>query len=291
MTFKTYAAARIAAACALTLAACATAPGGRHAASPGPDPQLEAKAQAFESFMRRGRSISPEFSGPSEVSDALAAGASYEPVALESGMIAYAALAALQEPRFVASVRATARGRGGPDLARRLAIQPDSIGDLPGARAAEARASAALSRQGEALASGGKAVKAASYGIQRQAWAKAKVADPQARLARVKQIGGIGPRPSGAVLYRTAAAGPVGGGTGSPVVRRGVALAALSLLGSRDRAGSLTTEPKSAMCLRLAKLNFHQCLASAGPYYEDIYCLGQHAMIDPGRCVTEAAVR
>jgi hypothetical protein len=74
-------------------------------------------------------------------------------------------------------------------------------------------------------------------------------------------------------------------------VQRGVALAALSVLGDRDRGGALSTEPKSAMCLRLAKLNFHQCLASAGPYYEDIYCLGQHAMIDPGRCVAEAAAR
>jgi hypothetical protein len=43
------------------------------------------------------------------------------------------------------------------------------------------------------------------------------------------------------------------------------------------------------MCLRIAKLNYHQCLASAGPQYEDIYCLGQHAMIDPGQCVVEAA--
>jgi hypothetical protein len=42
------------------------------------------------------------------------------------------------------------------------------------------------------------------------------------------------------------------------------------------------------MCLKMAKLNLYQCLASAGPHYEDIYCLGQHAMIDPGQCVIEA---
>ena len=41
-------------------------------------------------------------------------------------------------------------------------------------------------------------------------------------------------------------------------------------------------------CLRLAKLNLYQCLASSGPHYEDIFCLGQHAMIDPGQCVVEA---
>jgi len=48
------------------------------------------------------------------------------------------------------------------------------------------------------------------------------------------------------------------------------------------------TEPKAAMCLRLAKLNLYQCLASAGPHYEDIFCLGQHAMIETGQCVVDA---
>ena len=48
------------------------------------------------------------------------------------------------------------------------------------------------------------------------------------------------------------------------------------------------SEPRAGQCLRLAKLNLYQCLASAGPHYEDIYCLGQHAMIDPGQCVVDA---
>jgi hypothetical protein len=72
------------------------------------------------------------------------------------------------------------------------------------------------------------------------------------------------------------------------VVARGVALAALSVLGENGKARSLMTEPRSGFCLRLAKLNLYQCLASAGPHYEDVYCLGQHAMIDPGQCVVDA---
>ena len=60
------------------------------------------------------------------------------------------------------------------------------------------------------------------------------------------------------------------------------------MLGQEAQGRSLTSEPRSAMCVRMAKLNYHQCLASAGPHYEDIYCLGQHAMIDPGQCVIEA---
>jgi hypothetical protein len=279
--------------CALALTACAGLP-ARQAAAPTADRRLEAQAQAFEAFMRRTRAISPAFAGPADVSDALAAGAAYEPVALENGMIAYAALAALQEPGFVAGVRASARGRGGSDLARRLAERPDLAANLPGAAAAVARASAALDRQADALGADGRRVKAASYGIQHQGWARAKVADPRGRLERVKQISKAGYRPEGedrAQLYQAVARGPARGGVATPVVQRGVALAALSVLGDRDRGAGLSTEPKSAMCLRLAKLNFHQCLASAGPYYEDIYCLGQHAMIDPGKCVAEAAAR
>ena len=69
----------------------------------------------------------------------------------------------------------------------------------------------------------------------------------------------------------------------------GVALAALSARGEAGRGKALMSDPRSAACLRIAKLNLYQCLASAGPHYEDIYCLGQHAMIDPGQCVVDAA--
>jgi hypothetical protein len=66
-------------------------------------------------------------------------------------------------------------------------------------------------------------------------------------------------------------------------------VAALRALGEGGRARTLLREPRSGMCLRMAKLNFHQCLASAGPYYEDIYCVGLHALADTGRCVEAAA--
>ena len=77
-------------------------------------------------------------------------------------------------------------------------------------------------------------------------------------------------------------------GAPSPVVARGVALAALSVLGEDSRGRNLMSEPRTDSCLRLAKLMLYQCLASAGPHYEDIFCLGQHAMIDTGQCVVEA---
>jgi hypothetical protein len=281
------------------LTACATppAPPPRFAAAPPPnlhqpappaDRGLATQASAFESFMRRARGIDAGFSGPGDVAQALQTGAGHEPKELEAGMIAYAAMAALQEPRFVAAVRAD-RDRG--ELARRLTADPASALSIPGGEAAGARASGALYAQGEALFADGERVKHAAYSVQHQAWSKAKVPDAAGRLSRVKHISQAGyqPRREDAAELQTALAqaGRRGGAT-SPVVSRGVALAALSVLGEDGPGHALMSEPRTGSCLRIAKLNLYQCLASAGPHYEDIYCLGQHAMIDPGQCVVEA---
>src|SRR5258708_21813914 len=154
------------------LTACATppqqAPSPRMAALPpslrlAPPPAdrgLAAQASAFESFMRQAGGIDAGFSGPGDVAQALQTGAGHEPKELEAGMIAYAAMAALQEPRFVAAVRAE-RDRG--DLARRLTADPQSALAIPGGEAAGARASGALYAQGSALFSDGEKVKHAAY--------------------------------------------------------------------------------------------------------------------------------
>ena len=68
-----------------------------------------------------------------------------------------------------------------------------------------------------------------------------------------------------------------------------MAAAALSILGDEKSAVRMLAEPRAGMCVRMAKLNFHQCLASAGPYYEDLYCLGRHAMLETSSCVSQAA--
>ena len=198
-------------------------------------------------------------------------------------MIAYAALAAMQEPRFVQVVRA-----GGRDLGRRLASDPDAALDLPGGAAAAARANAALARRGEALAGAGARVKKTSYSIQHEAWSRARIPNGPQRLAAVKQAAGY--RAEAADRARLSAAIAEGGrrGGASPVIARGVAVAALTVLGQDSAARGLMTERKAAQCIRSAKLNYHQCLAASGTHYEDIYCLGVHAMSDPGQCVVDA---
>ena len=79
----------------------------------------------------------------------------------------------------------------------------------------------------------------------------------------------------------------------SPVTERSLALAALAVLdgaaGEDERLTPVVSETTSASCLRLAKLNLFQCLSVAGPEYEDVYCLAQHAVLDTGKCVSGAA--
>ncbi|MBA4012460.1 MAG: hypothetical protein C0481_11385 [Phenylobacterium sp.] len=284
-----------AAATLLVLAACASTPvskgGGGGPVSAQADRRLESQAAAFESFMRNARGIDATFAGPAAVAEGLRIGSGYEPKQLEAGMVAYAALAALQEPKFVAGVRKAAQDKSGKGLAARLTARPDLAATLPGADAGAARAAAALYRQGEALEASGKRVKKASYDVQRQAWAKVFVPDAKARLTRVKQISSAGYRPAGgdqAQLYSTLAQGGKRGGPPSPMVSRGLAVAALTVLGESGRAGALMSEPRSGMCVRVAKLNLYQCLAAAGPYYEDIYCLAQHGMLEPAGCATDS---
>lgn len=288
----------VAASLALSLASCAQAPQqlaqaprNLHATAITAPGVLVSEAGAFESYMRKARTIDADFAGPGEVSQALRTGASHEPGQLQAGMVAYAALAALQEPRFVAALKAAS---GREDLARRLTADPAAALALPGGEAAAARASGALLAQGAALREQGLRVKRAAYSVQHQAWSKTPVADPAGRLARVKRLSAerrAGESPAEGRLY--AAIGEAGrqGGPPGPAATRGVALAALSVLGQEGRGRALMSEPRTSSCLRLAKLNLYQCLASAGPQYEDIFCLGQHAMADAGQCVVEAAAR
>ena len=76
----------------------------------------------------------------------------------------------------------------------------------------------------------------------------------------------------------------------TPAVSRALTIAALAILGEggADRADSLVSlldDGDSEKCLDMSKLNLYQCLAVAKPYYEDVFCLGQHVLMDTGQCL------
>jgi hypothetical protein len=81
---------------------------------------------------------------------------------------------------------------------------------------------------------------------------------------------------------------------GAPDVVRGLALAALAIMGRTgdDKEAAfeaLLHDASSVDCLKMAKMNLNQCLAVAGPHYEDLYCTGRHAVSDTAKCLTAAA--
>lgn len=248
----------------------------------------------FQRFMSETQGISPQFRDGASVAAAVRRGAAYDPRSFNEGMTLYAALAALGDPGFAEAVRERADEIGREALIEDLTTNPTLAGRLPGADRAAVRASAALAREGEALIAAGRGVKQAAYDIQRQPWSTVFMPNAAAALAEVKALGAsrmdVGP-----ARYIPASSSPTGYGPwveASGTVDKALALAALMALGEApdgDLARPLLAGGRSGQCLRMAKMNYHQCLAAAGPQYEGVFCVAVHAMIEPGQCVTAAS--
>jgi hypothetical protein len=261
-------------------------------------------ATAYLNYMRAASQITPDFADGESVARQVKVGAAYQAKQFEEGAIAYAAIIALQEPSYVQGVRAalTADPAAASSLALGLIANPMSAMTFAGASAAASHASAALRIQGDKLLAAGRRVKQAAYDVQHSAWSKGDVADPEVRLAGAKTLSSTvvsTPRDEAnrllkLVLSEQGASAVPSAGVLSPVVARGMALAALAVIGEAgqdkvERISTLLAEPKDGECLKMAKLNLFQCLAVAGPHYEDIFCLGQHAMMDTATCVIKAS--
>jgi hypothetical protein len=259
-------------------------------------------ASAYENYVRRAGGIDPAFTGAAAVNRAVRLGAAYHPRQLEEGIVAYAALIALRNQAFVDGVRAIQN----PAFADGLSADPARIMQVRGADAAAADAAGVLKAQGEALMAAGKAVTKAAYDIQGQAWSKSPVADPQGVLDGAKTSAGqmrFATTPSKAKLLDSLVAAPqnptaqgadAAAVAPAPDVVRGLALAALAILGRTGdgmeaQYETLLHDASAADCLKMAKLNLNQCLAVAGPNYEDAYCAGRHAVSDTGKCIANAA--
>ena len=302
---------------ALTVASCETPPEAppppvMAVAPPPPPPPVTVAprvvelAGAFESYMEQAGGMGATFENGEAVHRSLTSAAAYEPRQLASGAVAYAAVQALQDTAFVESVRQYAR-----NPAQRATIAANLIQDpayaigIPNSAGAAGRIAAALDVHGTRVRTAGMAVKQAAYSVQRQAWSKATIPNREQRLANVKSLGAtLVPAPSPTLeRIRSQALGQTTSALATsamqppytPVVVRGLAVAALSALGLGDDPAytetfnTLLNEPTGGYCLNLSKLNLNQCLAVAKPWYEDVFCLGQHIMIDTGQCIVNAA--
>jgi hypothetical protein len=262
--------------------------------------EIVAAASAFCTYVEHAAAVKGKLTSGAAVADSLKAGAAYQPAQFEEGMIGYAAMAALRDDRFIAGINYAARIGDRRQLAERLAADPAFVVHIDGADEAALRAQTALRERADALAEVGGRTKQAAYDVQRQAWSKVKVADHVQRLAGLKSLSatpldstaGEDARLIETVLRIPAPAGAAR--TMSPLVVHALALAAEAALG-HARAEDLPSlrpllsEPSGAQCLKMSKLNLYQCMAVAGPEYEDVFCLGQHELIDTGQCVAAAS--
>jgi hypothetical protein len=260
-------------------------------------------AAFFDTYVSQTAGISAAFSDAQGVSDALRTGVAYEPGQLRRGAIAYAAAAALDDQAFVADVR---RAGDTPEaryaIVSRIFTNPQSVMSYADARGAAALAKGALAESGMRLFAAGDRVRLAAYSVQHQPWSLVEVVDRDGRAAAVKQLSGAFRRPTSeahADVDRMIAGEPVTSSPSapspySPMVIRAVALAAIAAVGQAgdddiSHLGWLTDDYFLDHCLSEAKLSLYECLAVAKPNYEDMFCLGQHAMKDTGACVVKSA--
>ena len=258
-------------------------------------------AGAFQGYMHRAGALSAHFDGGGAVAKALSVAAGYQPAQLEQGAIAYGALAALQDAAFVEAVREAAPGEAARDaLAARLVAEPAAVLQIPGADETAARVATEIGRRSGALQIDGEAVRKAAYAVQKEAWSKGAVEHAPERLVAVKALAAAPAALTaadqeelmgGLAALRAWSAAPGAQGRATPAVARALAVAALAALGRGGEehdadVRALLADARGLDCLKLAKLNLYQCLAVAGPHYEDMFCLGRHAMADTGQCVT-----
>lgn len=292
---------------AILLTACSTPPQIPALQSPPPlpipsvslSPRIIEQAGAYLGYVAQARTISADFTAPDQVASALTRGESFEPQQLRRDAIAYAAMLALQDPAFVAGVRLYFAD---PEQRRQVIAElyrnPAYAVGFKGSDSAAGRIIAKVGEAGTQIYAAGQAVKQAAYDVQHQAWSKADVPNRDERLARAKSISAaimMSPRDPVSTLQRSDSSitYPVAPPY-TPLVTRGLAVAALAALGEAGDTNDGTTmlmmaEPGTDTCLNLSKLNLYQCLAVAKPNYEDIFCLGQHILMDTGQCLIKAS--
>jgi len=268
------------------------------------------EAAVYLAYTRDMATLRGGFESPEAIQAALRRGAAYDARQVSRGLIAYAAILAMQSPEFVTGVQTFARDRETRNaMVDRIVGNPASASTLPGAEAAAGLIIATLDEDIRRLREAADSVENDAYAIQadgRTSWARVHVADRESRLANVRALS----RPNLAIAEeaaRLSAAVESGSGLGvTPTDRRrsppypqsvenALALAALALLdgageNARANTDALMFERQSLDCFESSKLNLFQCLAASRPHYEDMFCLGRHVVRDLGQCARGTAL-
>jgi len=268
-------------------------------------PKVVEQASAYRAYIGHAGAISPSFSSGADVAQGLKTGEAYQPGQLLEGAIGYGAVVALQDPAFVAGVR---KYVGDPEQRRTIAYEimkdPNYAVSFAGSSSAAGLVKAALGDDGRRLVELGRSIHQAAYDVQHQPWSKAEVDGREKRMALAKELSS---KPSLGDINETTRLQMAVSGSGqlsvagenasppySPAVVHSLAVAALAALGyandnSLPQVLPILSDPASATCLNLSKLNLYQCLAVSKPHYEDVFCLGQHGLEETGQCLMKGA--
>jgi hypothetical protein len=273
---------------------------------------LEA-ASEYRAYLAVATKLATHYENGEAIEKTLADAEKYEPQQLVRGAVAYGAVIALQDPAFVAGVRIYATNAAiRKDMAERIIADPNYATAMPGAATAAAMIQLTMNQHGRKITELGRQMKQAAYDIQkRQPWSTSFISDREGRLARAKILSATPMTPvpedvrrlsdavSGSPEFVKAELGDAQTADPvqppfTPLVARSLAVAALATLGhggEEDEAAmqSLLTESNSGFCLNMSKLNLYQCLAVAKPWYEDVFCMGTHAVADVGTCLSKAS--
>ena len=282
------------------------------AVAPPPPPVLLPRnvvelASVYEAYVQQAAAINPTaFTGGDKIADSLKTAEHYETGQFQRGQTAYGAIVALQDPTFVAALREFAKDpKQRSQVANALMADPSYAATFKGADSAAGLVIGAFSDHGKNLIATGARLKQAAYDVQHQSWSKADVVDRPGRLALAKSLSA---EQQAAIEVSTlrlshnasgtesmGMAGPPASAPYTPLVSRSLAVAAMAAIGEggdeySSQLSALLADTAEAQCLHLAKLNLYQCLSVAKPHYEDVFCLGQHAVGDTGQCVMKGAV-
>jgi hypothetical protein len=264
-------------------------------------------ASVYEAYMQQAAAITPSaFTAGDKVAETLKTAEHYQTDQFQRGQTAYGAIVALQDKTFVATLRDFAKDpRQRAEIASALMKDPSYAATFKGADSAAGLVIGAFSDQGQKLIAAGGQIKQSAYTVQHQSWSKADVADRPGRLALAKSLG---EEPQKGVEVATLRleqnaegaeamgfAGPPVSPPYTPLVARSLAVAAMAAIGEggdeySPQLTALLADSAENQCLHLAKLNLYQCLSVAKPHYEDVFCLGQHAVGDTGQCVMKGTV-
>jgi hypothetical protein len=189
-------------------------------------------------------------------------------------------------------------------MVRDIELNPVYLYQFKGYDRAAGYAKAALGSGALSLFATGRLVHQAAYDVQHQPWSNETIADRPGRLSAVEAASskGIAPAPEQMTAIQRAATeveplsvdAPPVSPPYTPIINRALQVAAIAALGEANNTAylnlaSLSEDNLTEECLERAKRDLFQCLAVAKPNYEDIFCMGQHEMVDPGTCLATSA--